>query len=138
MREKRIVVPDGMLKAATEQAGYLYGDLTVFVNGMTLDGVLAAALRWLSEHPMVPTIADIARLHSECRLTTAQRNDFLDQAVIVEWQRRMFFAPEPEVPQEAIDVFWAEYSGGVRGPESERRIEDGLRAVFAWQKANEK
>ena len=108
---KKIAVPKGMLKAAIlavdgkfsciyMPSKGLGGDFAV-IEAMGLG--LEAALRWMSDNPIVPTeeqwraclqsYNDAAKTGYECALLFC--ND---------WQRRMFLAPEPEVPEAVADL----------------------------------
>jgi hypothetical protein len=93
MNEKKIVVPDGMLKAADSVQNST-------MNSERVVTTLETALRWLSEHPVVPNDNESRTLlhflrHRAHYETTA--NDIsLTQRVINEWQRRCFLAPEPD------------------------------------------
>ena len=100
--ERRIVIPEGMLKAAWSVVGSNDDEALCSL-------ILEAALRWLSENPQFPTpeqACSIARYGLE--FSRAQR--FEDnsaasvQAMLLEWQRRMFLAPEPEIPEEVNDL----------------------------------
>ena len=87
---KKIIVPDGMLKAMN----------SAFDNGRRTTSLLGeAALLWLSENPVVPT-------HDQF---DAMRGTYRD--ICAEWQRRMFLAPEPEVPEEVKDLLWDGQTG---------------------------
>lgn len=94
MSEKKIVVPEGMLKAAC-----VHIDVSSYGGYEQLQAVkscLPLALRWLSENPIVPTDEQAAAL-------LAVKPDIPETVtpytviVCTEWQRRMFDAPEPEV-----------------------------------------
>jgi len=100
---RKIVVPEGMLKAAREGERYEpYG----------IHGSLEAALRWLSENPIVPT----DKQYKECLLAVDGPNAMIirmyqegePQKVIAEWQRRMFLTPEPEIPEDVKDLLWSQ------------------------------
>lgn len=92
MEGKKIVVPEGMLKAAREA-----GRLTSWDSY----SMLAAALLWLSENPIVPTGLVESDMYSEWK----KGHDLLyPMWVLREWQRRMFLTPEPEVPEEIKDL----------------------------------
>lgn len=125
MSGKRIVVPEGMLNAAARdfQRNQCKPMLTQIWSAIEV------ALRWQSENPPVPSESQMRSVQEHVGQYPGNFRLYAS-----EWVRRMYDAPEPEVPQEMLEIFWAEYSGGVRGPESERRIKDGLRAVLAWQK----
>ena len=89
MSEKKIVVPEGMLEAG--RSAY-----SAYVTaGEGARRILEAALRWLSENPIVPTEEQISSMIGNAPF---HRLSVLDGAV--EWQRRMFVASEPEVPEE--------------------------------------
>ena len=93
---KKIIVPDGMLKSAN--------DAWIACEYEKLDAMrdaLEAALLWLSENPIVPTDEQIVLLKREC----PTRIEFYRfRWATAEWQRRMFLAPEPEVPEEVKDL----------------------------------
>lgn len=90
--ERKILVPEGMLKAAMDWA------VTNHVHGMVVvGGVVEAALRWLSENPIVPSEAEMAKIMAYWREGHPE-NFYIYCSV--EWQRRMFLAPELEVPEE--------------------------------------
>ena len=112
MNDPKIKVPEGMLKAAFNGAGKT-------VQGCPWQEIAAAsveaALLWMSENPIVPTTsqAEVVRdavdkvmEHGKGRLLNGS---MVSDGVIetcVEWQRRMFLAPEPEVPEEIKDLLW--------------------------------
>lgn len=87
MSDKKIVVPEGMFDAAMEavQAIPMRGNVGSIDR---VNGALKAALRWLSENPIVPTKEQWDELRRTCWVP--------DELQAVEWQRRMFLAPQPE------------------------------------------
>src|SRR6185312_13315747 len=90
MSEKRVVVPEGMLEAATR---HVQGS---FVEMAVQDGVKAALL-WLAENPIVPTLEQWA----ECLRDSGMEaygivTERMGPGAVAEWQRHMFDAPEPE------------------------------------------
>ena len=94
MSETKIKVPEGMRRAAEDA---VVRDLP----GSNYCGIvnvgLEAALRWLSENPIVPT------MEQATEMSDSGHPCVLDGVwYATEWQRRMFLAPEPEVP-EALD-----------------------------------
>jgi len=108
--ERRIVIPEGMLKAAWSVVGSNDDEALCSL-------ILEAALRWLSENPQFPTpeqACSIARYGLE--FSRAQR--FEDnsaasvQAMLLEWQRCMFLAPAPEIPEEVKDLWEQAPMGG--------------------------
>ena len=103
MTEKRYVVPEGMLKAVQLIApDRLMPDIHI----TTVKGVLEAALLWLAKNPIVPPydraqiFAESLPYRIECEHTVVSMNKWA-----VEWQCRMFEAPEPEVPEEIKDLW---------------------------------
>lgn len=105
MTEKKYVVPYGMLRAAAD-ADMLSIEHSPESELAPIRLHLEAALRWLAENPIVPTSQDQADL-----LSTWRRNDkacgYPTNGVAemtAEWQRRMFLAPDPVVPEEIKDL----------------------------------
>jgi hypothetical protein len=94
----RVVIPEGMLQVGREA----YNAYVTADRGATL--ILEDALRWLSKNPMVPTPAQFDAMVDGAHLSSFD--------VCVEWQRRMFLAPEPEIPEAIRDLF-------IRMPEAE-------------------
>ena len=118
MSEKKIVVPEGMIRAVEDRCGDLckYGGKSQSVRFVSQTAV-EAALRWLSENPILPTAeqlySTIGKLPvAMCDIVWTER----DRALIAEWQRRMFLAPEPEVPEEIKDLWQAQPT-----PDAKRR-----------------
>ena len=105
MSETKIKVPEGMLATASNTAREIklailhQGPREVDALAQTkpefiASQILEAALRWLAENPIVPTVEqcnEIARMWFAKHDFNATPRDF-----IAEWQRRMFAAPEPE------------------------------------------
>ena len=107
MSDPKIKVPDGMLKAVISKDDEMYHSH----NGYTRDEQermkLESALLWLSKNPIVPTDEQINKLWESWAVPLDPSAKGLgvygpsrDQIrfTSVEWQRRMFLAPEPEVP----------------------------------------
>ena len=101
---KKIIVPEPMLSAA-EDSGAGCGS-------RSCEMILEAALRWLSENPIVPT-DEQAKLLGKVYASNNFGSDYHDslKRTVVEWQRRMFLAPEPEVPEEVKDLLWDGQTG---------------------------
>jgi hypothetical protein len=115
MGEKKIVVPEGMLKAAWHAQLPADNPTWEWDEGDEMQRkfyrrIFEAALRWLAENP-IPTTTN-----SMCALVRYCRNKYSPQiweswtewarseVLLVEWQRRMFLAPEPEIPEEVKDL----------------------------------
>jgi hypothetical protein len=99
MSEKRYIVPEGMLKAVQNALVGYWHDHTV-TSDSSITVVLEAAVRWLSENPIVPTEQEYRDF--------GVKFDFQGVKCIAEWQRRMFLAPEPEVPEAIKDLMCGE------------------------------
>ncbi len=82
--EKRYQVPPEMLKFVNDAE---YGN-PHFGNKEALE----AAIRWLAENPVVPTMEQANRLFKQFH-DTKNNAVYELQASIVEWQLRMFLAP---------------------------------------------
>jgi len=100
----KIVVPGGMLDAALEVArerrGYPHlASLETARLKANVQAELEAALRWIAKNPIGPTNEQAKELW---RTSTAGETNEARRASLaaVEWQRRMFLAPEPEVQNE--------------------------------------
>ena len=94
-----VTIPKGMSEAfhkAENHEGFKWDDAV-------LDAMLSAALRWLSENPIVPTDGEAKEIWRDTGLCNEVDDDEL-RCIVVEWQRRMFLAPEPEVPSEIRDI----------------------------------
>lgn len=103
----KIKVPEGMLKAALKP----FPDNQWAIreeSRMRLH--LEAALRWLSENPIVPTSKDLEKIAHNGRFT----GEPSASSWCIEWQRRMFLV-EPEVPEEIKDLLhptkWQDAAG---------------------------
>ncbi len=105
MSDKKIVVPEGMLEAAgkvfdAERRRVMEDRLAWSVFRQMME----AALRWLSENPVVPTLPQMRAVETSAAHEATGSTAWLSDA-IMEWQRRMFLAPEPEVPEAITDLF---------------------------------
>lgn len=119
---KRIIVPEGMIKAVHEflwqRWGYdkTIGDSDIRPLGHpewnNIDGAIEAALEWLSYNPIVPSETQIDELN-EARRVDPLRKDLFVHWICSEWQRRMFLAPELKIPDGVEDLMWSEtlYAG---------------------------
>ena len=92
--EKRYVVPEGMFNAAMDCHNYT-------PDARVIRKELEAALRWLAENPMIPTDKQLGEIRGNIVHTYGSD---ITWHICAEWQRRMFLSPEPEVPEEIIDL----------------------------------
>jgi hypothetical protein len=86
----KIVVPEGMLMAAKDATATMRLNIEQYLFDTQTKMALEAALRWLSEHPILPTKEQIE--HFNQIPSTQYTTD-----IIVEWQRIEFLAPDTEV-----------------------------------------
>lgn len=119
---KKIKVPEGMLEAAhkaSEFTNYEREKRTLRFSLGIINTILEASLLWLTEHPIVPTESQaedmIMESSQEWRVPFGSSDPnakpspkfFLRQdaiSVCTKWQRRMFDAPELEVPEEIREL----------------------------------
>lgn len=109
MDEKKYAVPAGMLDAFRKAETH-HGRVW---DAEVLEAMLTAALRWLAENPIVPTPEQMNKLRfdtcdNDMTTTFNQRSINLATA----WQRRMFLAPEPEIPEAVKDLLWKSEDDG--------------------------
>ena len=102
--EEKIIVPSGMFQAALTAAKQC--QLERMDVPKSAQFITEAALRHLSEHPIEPTDEQIAAIRQTWRdMPNPLIEDYnYTRFVITEFQRRMFLAPEPEVPEEEFSV----------------------------------
>lgn len=90
MSEKRIVVPEEMLVAASDALAKMkYPALRIELAGVALE----AALLWLSENPIVPTDEQADELWRHPKVLSIYEH--YAKAMARDWQRMMFLAPNP-------------------------------------------
>ena len=82
----KIVVPEGMWIAGFNAT------ITIADRGEATTKCLEAALRWLSENPIVPTSQEVIETMEP--FVIKDPTDFIIFGA--RWQHRMFLAPEPE------------------------------------------
>lgn len=86
MSEKKIKVPSGMLEAASKGMG------NIDPRGFIVGSALEAALRWLSENPIEPTMEQAQYMYDGFNSSHAATIQYC----MMEWQRRMFLEPEED------------------------------------------
>ncbi len=84
---KKILIPEAMRKAVESALDHLDPEEFMFYPG------LEAALRWLSENPIVPTDAQTKKIR-EAFFAQNDVNELI-KFTLIEWQKHMFIAPEP-------------------------------------------
>lgn len=115
MNEKKYIVPEGMLKAVEGRYRMVYSS---GFNPPVVRANLEAALRWLSENPIVPTDQQEMEIYKKYISTVSDKAYPI--YLLKEWQRRMFLAPEPEVPEAVKDIL---YVRGIAGADD---VIDGI------------
>src|SRR5690349_12436275 len=112
----KIKVPEGMLDAVSVRRVELYGPRSGWANEFA-GQILEAALRWLTENPIVPTREqnrELLRCWTE-HVGELDRDEegrvMYPRQIAVEWQRRMFLPPDPEIPDEVKDLLYPEPHG---------------------------
>jgi len=112
MTEPKIKVPEGMLAAVDEAIGKARarsverlasraGEL--WPNDLK-QVTLEAALRWLAQNPIVPTLDEWEDCFRAIPDESYPSSVEVEIAQCAEWQRRMFFVSEPEVPEAIKDL----------------------------------
>ncbi len=96
MSEKRYVAPGGMRQAAHDSLAQTSIDDAQGWSA-AIDRLLEAALRWLSENPIMPSDAQVTNVLDEANDPGEPMRTLLP-ALLQEWQRRMFLAPEWQGP----------------------------------------
>ena len=123
MGEKRVVVPEGMYDAAMK-----YQD-----SGIQCGAALEAALRWLSENPIVPSVEQCDAI----RDVLGPREDLMQwqvKEVAFEWQRRMFLAPEPEDKRLKVLRILLDINEGRLGSVNIEQYADAIMNITGGQK----
>ena len=105
MSEKRIVIPQGMTAAAHNATGLENNGNKYYYISRGLE----AALFWMSENPIVPSEDQVKGMIKGTDLHWGWDSEWPSHTRdwLIEWQRRMFLAPEPEVPKELEDLLCA-------------------------------
>jgi hypothetical protein len=103
MNDKKIVVPLDMAMAAAKA---VYDQCNRVDYHPQIRIALEAALRWLAENPIVPTDMQCEAMYTSS-LNDRRGSTGYVREFSVEWQRRMFLAPEPEVPEAVKDLLYA-------------------------------
>jgi hypothetical protein len=120
---KKIVVPEGMLRAAIDESQY--ATLGLSGHNVIIERTVKAALRWLSENPIVPTRRQVEEISVPYYRSSAVAKEH----AMVEWQRQMFLAPEPQVVSMAGRRVLNSVMGSTFTPEDYKAIEFALRTA---------
>lgn len=97
MAEIKVRVPEGMLKAAIlayPNPAFDYADSEHY--GYFTRPMIEAALRWLSENPIVPTDEQHWGIQNSVQKQERVQGAPSYQGYVAEWQRRMFVEPDAE------------------------------------------
>ena len=124
MSETKIKVPEERLLRVVDKVG----------SSPTVRECCTAFAEDLSENPIVPNEADVMEILQErvrshhisgeeyCAIPPATV-----RFVIREWQRRMFLAPEPEVPEAIKDLLEGPEEPGISAREANWRVIEAYR-----------
>ena len=93
MSEKKIVIPEGMIKAYEEAACDKYSMVHDWKGG------LKAAIEWLAMNPIIPTDEQVDSLAMEHEWPN-------HKWMLTEWQRRMFLSYDSKVPKEIKSLLY--------------------------------
>lgn len=121
MSETKIKVPEGMLEAAVDASmlrwedandGYRKSSMGVEAEKQlrrNLPAVIEAALLWQQENAPVPTEDQLGDLQNKYHALPEQGAGVVWPIWICgEWIRRMYDAPQPEVPSEIKDLLFGD------------------------------
>lgn len=103
VQKKKIKVPEGMLKAAIDASHQANRPCPEFAFEYYRP-ILEAALRWLSEHPSVPTDEQWKELVKDWERGRHPMEAPSMEDIYPLWASHMFTAPEPEVPDAVKDL----------------------------------
>lgn len=112
---RKIVVPEGMLNAAYRESikdadgiiRYSPTDGVRQLEQLGMKGILGAALAWLADNPIVPTLEQYRELRAARNYGVSMEDQKFYYA---EWQRRMFIAPERHmIGPETLNEFCSRY-----------------------------
>lgn len=109
MAEKKYVVPEGGLKAALSSQNPPF----VFGQESGIRAALEAFVRWQSESSPMPTDEQLRQMMRGFSVLTKDTVSM----IVMEWIRRIYLVPEPEVPEEIKDLLCADIGEGFFKPE---------------------
>lgn len=121
----KVKVPDGMFQAALK-----YQD-----SAIQCSAALEAALRWLSENPIVPTDEQILKLQQMFRAIPEPGNK--QNLMITAFQRLMFLESEPEVPEMVKDLIWDKTPGAWPSPVGEHTRIHNEQLIEAYRRGQQ-
>ena len=99
---KKIIVPEFVLKAVSDAWN------ATKTGDRVTHNIAEAVCRAISENPIVPTQQQASEMW---QVYVGLRGNAVDSIAgcMAEWQRRMFLAPEPEVPEEISNLMWSDW-----------------------------
>ena len=100
----KYLVPEEGLKAALEAWSVGYEGSPTLPMEKRIPTIIEAFIRWQSENPQVPNHEQTIAL---CKVYETQTERNYCQSVrdvAVEWVRRMYIAPEPDMPEAIKDL----------------------------------
>ena len=103
--EEMIQVADAEIRACSSISSSIPDRTIAIIQKITIESVL----RYISEHPQVPTDEQAKQLRDIGKEVSGQYDTQLHTAasavaIAMEWQRRCFVQEEPEIPEEIKDL----------------------------------
>ena len=115
MSDKKYVVPEDGFNVACKAIPFSF---VAWHQRLALE----AFIRWQSESPRVPSVRDIQEMVAAFNGQSLEQSDCLRSFLPIEWQRRMYLAPEPEVPEEIKDLLVNPVIGAINGEQINDRV----------------
>ena len=99
-------IPEGMAATVAHVIFEKFGNVNDFHPRVPV--ILEAAITWLSQHPIEPTDQQMRDIFDTPGYSQGWSSH---KHYLKEWQRRMFLAPKPEVPESLKDILFYVGSG---------------------------
>jgi len=120
---------DGKILVPSSAVAWVHKELDYRFRQCDVSEICRMFCEWLSKNPILPTseqlYSTIGRLSvAMCDIVWTER----DRAMIAEWQRRCFLAPEPEI-RPFVKSFTQAFQGITLTPQEADYIVDEVRMV---------
>jgi hypothetical protein len=111
MKDKKYRVPEGLLKSAVANLIHCWDRIPRSTDYSSKQVQLAmaaceAGIGWLAENPIMPTMRQLNDMYK--KVDTGNGGTYIP-AYLAEWQRIMFLAPEPAIPEAVQDLLYDEF-----------------------------
>ena len=119
---------DGKILVPSSAVAWVHKELEYRFQQRDVSEICRMFCEWLSKNPILPTseqlYSTIGRLSvAMCDIVWTKR----DRAMIAEWQRRCFLAPEPEVQEEIKDLLYEKKRCDLWADETNFHIQEAFR-----------